>query len=440
MAMSVHQAGLMLANPAAYTDEPALYEALALLREHAPVHWCTPPRYRPFWAITRHADIRRIEHNHTVFINGPRAMLMSAARDRTTVWARHLIGLNLMVQMDGTHHLAIRKISTDWFRPKVMRQLRHRIDDLAQQHVTDLLETGISCDFAQHPAARYPLATLLVLLGLPEGDLARLRSLTSQLLGTDDPDLQLNSGPFAQPIVLFHLFNYFQKVVESRRAHPTDDLASAIANARIDGEYLSRGDTLSYFAVIATGGHDTTSACIAGGLSALARHPDQFALLKHEPDLLGSAVQEMIRFTTPFKGFMRTATRDYDLHGTTIRQGDAVFLSYPAANRDDTVFDHPDTFDITRNPNPHVAFGHGIHGCLGAALAQMEISAFFAHLIPEVDAITPNGDPQLIATTFTGGYKHLPLRFARTREPTTNHPADDPRRTTAAAEARSERR
>lgn len=414
MTTTLEQAGHMLADPAAYTDEPTLHEAMALLRDRSPVHWCTPPRYRPFWAITRHADIRETERNHAVFLNAPRTMLMTATRDRTTVWAQHLLGLHLMVQMDGPHHLAMRKISTDWFRPKVMRRIQQRVEDLAEHHVADLLAIEGNLDFARHRTAGYPLAVLLSLLGLPDTDLPVLQSLTRQLLGTDDAELRRNLGPFAQPAVLFQLFRYFRRVTKARRAHPTDDLASAIANARINDAALSWGDTLSYFAVIATGGQDTTTASIAGGLLALAHNPHQLDLLKLEPELLPHAAQEMIRFTTPLKGFMRTAVRDYDLHGTTIRAGDAVFLSYTSANRDESVFDHPERFDVTRKPNPHLAFGHGVHACFGAALAQLEICAFFAELLPKLDAITITGNPQLIATTFTGGYKHLPLSLTLT--------------------------
>ncbi|MFD7120015.1 cytochrome P450 [Streptomyces sp. NPDC059922] len=423
MTITLRQAGLALTDPAAYTDEPSLYEALALLRHKDPVHWCAAPGYRPFWAITRHADIREIEHRHDVFLNSPRAMLMSSARDRTTQWTRRLLGLNMLVQMDGPRHLAFRKISADWFRPKMMHQLEADIASLARHHIDALIGPGedigftgfrgFTGDFAQHPAARFPLAVLLSMLGLPQGDSPRLLSLTQQLLGTDDPEQQRNAGPFAQPAVLFDLFTYFRKIARDRRAHPTDDLASVIANARIDGRPLSWGDTLSYYAVISTGGHDTTSAGIAGGLLALARHPEQLRLLRSRPDLLPHAAQEMIRITAPFKGFMRTAARDYELHGTTIRQGDAVFLSYVSANHDEAVFDEPETFDATRNPNPHLSFGHGVHACLGARLAHMEICAFYAELLPRIRTIEVIGAPRLIATTFTGGFKSLPVRLTR---------------------------
>jgi cytochrome P450 len=210
---------------------------------------------------------------------------------------------------------------------------------------------------------------------------------------------------------LLDFFAYFQALTAARRAAPTDDLASAIANARVDGEYLSDFDTASYYVIIATAGHDTTSSTIAGGLHALISHPFELERLRSDPGLLPTAVDEMIRWVTPVKEFMRTATADTSVAGVPVAAGESVLLSYPSANRDEEVFDDPFRFDAGRDPNKHLAFGFGVHYCLGAALARMEARALFAELLPRLESIELAGPPEWVATTFVGGLKHLPVRY-----------------------------
>jgi cytochrome P450 len=207
------------------------------------------------------------------------------------------------------------------------------------------------------------------------------------------------------------MFGYFTALTASRREHPTEDLASAIANATVDGQPLSDVDTVSYYVIVATAGHDTTSATISGGLHALIENPDQLQRLKDNPQLMPLATEEMIRWVTPVKEFMRTAAEDTEVRGIPIAAGESVLLSYPSANRDEEIFDEPFRFDVGRNPNKHVAFGYGVHFCLGAALARMEVSSFFSELVPRLESIELTGDPEYIATIFVGGPKHLPIRY-----------------------------
>lgn len=252
---------------------------------------------------------------------------------------------------------------------------------------------------------------ILSLLGLPESDFPRMLTLTQELFGGDDDELKRGASLDQQLAVLLDFFGYFNRLTAARRAQPTDDLASAIANACIDGQPLSDVDTASYYVIIATAGHDTTSATISGGLRALIENPDQRERLSDNPDLMPSAVEEMIRWVTPVKEFMRTATADTAVRGVPIAAGESVYLSYVSANRDEEVFDDPFRFDVGRSPNHHVAFGYGVHFCMGAALARMEINSFFTELLPRLKSIEFDGDPQLTATTFVGGLKHLPVRY-----------------------------
>jgi cytochrome P450 len=209
---------------------------------------------------------------------------------------------------------------------------------------------------------------------------------------------------------LLDFFMYFTALTNSRREHPTEDLASAIANAKINGQPLSDMDTLSYYVIVASAGHDTTSAGTAGGLLALLQNPGELARLQKDPSLMGTAVEEMIRWVVPVKEFMRTAQSDTEVRGVPIAKGEAVLLSYVSANRDEDVFDQPFRFDVGRDPNKHLSFGHGVHFCLGAALARMEINSLFTELVPRITSIELAGEPEHMATTFVGGLKHLPIR------------------------------
>jgi cytochrome P450 len=405
-----NDAATVFTDPTAFADEARLYSSLTQLRADAPVAWVDVPLYRPFWAITKHADIMALERNNTVWINAPRVTLATAeADDQIRAQNEAGMGLRMLIHMDGDHHRRVRAIGADWFRPKAMRALKNTIDGHAKQDV-DNMRWSTGCDFVTEVALNFPLYIILSLLGLPESDFPYLLKLTKEVFGRHDEEFQ-RSGPddgFFGAIA--DLLSYFAELTASRRTDPTDDLASSIANARIDGEYLSDVEILSYYVLIATAGHDTTSAALAGGVRALIEHPAQLELLRKEPDLMPTAVEEILRWTTPGKHFMRTATEDTEVRGVRIAAGESAYLSYASANRDEEVFDEPARFDITRDPNKHLTFGHGVHFCLGAALARMEINSFLSELVPRLDRIELAGDPVLSDTLFVGGLKHLPIR------------------------------
>jgi len=412
MTRTVTEAGLALTDPSAYADEARLHEALELLRREAPVHWVEAAGFAPFWAITRHADIMEIERNHTLFHNAPRPLLQTAEMDAVQRQREaDGIGLRTLIHMDDPQHRVVRTIGADWFRPRAMRPMEERVAELARQYVARMSEYGGECDFATQVAANYPLYVILSLLGLPESDFPRLLKLTQELFGGQDEEFRRGTTPEELLATLLDFFAYFQDITTSRRAEPTDDLASAIANARVDGEYLSDVDVASYYVIIATAGHDTTSSIIFGGLHALVQRPGELARLRDDPTLLPTAVDEMIRWVTPVKEFMRTATADTQVGGVTIKEGEAVLLSYPSGNRDEEVFADPFRFDVGGDPNKHLAFGFGVHYCLGAALARMETRALFAELLPRLESIEFAGQAESKATTFVGGLKHLPIAY-----------------------------
>jgi cytochrome P450 len=404
---TMDDAAKVLADPLAYADEPKLHAALTHLRANAPVSWVEVPNYRPFWAITKHADIMDIERDNVLFTNWPRPVLTTTEGDELQANA----GVRTLIHLDDPQHRVVRAIGADWFRPKAMRALKVRVDELARNYVDKMMAVGPECDFVQEVAVNYPLYVIMSLLGIPESDFPRMLKLTQELFGSDDSEFKRGSSNEDQIPALFDMFQYFNGVTAARREHPTEDLASAIANARIDGEPLSDIDTVSYYLIVATAGHDTTSATISGGLHGLVENPDQLRRLRDNLDLMPLATEEMIRWVTPVKEFMRTAAEDTTVRGVPIAAGESVLLSYVSANRDEDVFTDPFRFDVGRDPNKHLAFGYGVHFCLGAALARMEVNSFFTELLPRVKSIELTGAPQHTATTFVGGLKHLPVRY-----------------------------
>lgn len=412
-APTMHDATKVLADPSAYTDDERLHTALSQLRATKPVVWVDHSPYRPFWAITKHADIMAIERDNDLFISAPRPLLTPAdADDLRKAQQDAGTGMRTLVQMDGPYHRKVRAIGANWFRPTAMRNLKAQVDQLAKCYVDKMREIGPACDFVTDIAADFPLYVILSLLGLPESDFPRMQTLTQELFGRDDAEYQRGHEPQSVLAVMQDFLGYFATLTASRRRNPAGDLASAIANGRIDGEPLSDVDTASYYVIIASAGHDTTKDAISGGLHALIQNPGELGRLKQDLTLMPTAVEEMIRWTTPVKEFMRTATADTTVRGVDIAEGESVYLAYVSGNRDEEVFDDPFRFDIGRDPNKHLAFGYGVHFCLGAALARMEISSLYRELLPRLESIELAGKPELSATTLVGGLKHLPIRYS----------------------------
>ena len=411
MALTVEEAVLVFTDPAAYADEVRFEEATALLRRESPIHHYVDPTgvFNPFYAITKHADVLEIELHNNIFINEPRPVLGLAEQDRSNAENGHM--LRTLIHVDDPEHRDLRGVTSEWFLPKNLSKLNDRLSDLSKRFVDKMASMNGSCDFAQDIAMQLPLNVILDILGLPESDYPRMLKLTQELFGAADEELGRGDSPEDLIAVIQDFFAYFTKVTEDRRANPTSDLASAVANGKINGEELTMMQTISYYVIAATAGHDTTASALAGGIQALIENPEQLALLKSNPEYYATAADEIIRWVTPVKHFMRTATEDYTIRGVTIKKGESVLLSYPSANRDEEVFDHADQFDITRSPNKQLSFGFGVHYCLGAMLARMEIKAFLGELVPRLKSIELDGDPQLMKTVFVGGLKHLPITY-----------------------------
>jgi cytochrome P450 len=313
--------------------------------------------------------------------------------------------------MDAPDHTAVRGITAPWFHHKMVKQMTDPLEALARKNVDRMTASSGECDFARDVAMYFPIEVITSLLGLPDEDVPRLLKLTQELFGIADPELRRGERVEDAQAVFVDFFNYFSALTQQRRTNPTEDLASVIANARIDGRELNPAELISYYIIIATAGHDTTSSTISGGLLALLQNPDELQRLRDDPSLMTTAADEMIRWVSPVKHFMRTAIEDYPLRGETIRKGQSVLLSYPSANRDEDVFEESMRFDVGRSPNKHLAFGMGPHFCLGASLARLEIQTIFNEMLPRLESIELAGEPEFMQTTFVGGPKHLPVRY-----------------------------
>ena len=406
-----------IVDPKAYADGRRVDEAFAWLRREAPLAQVQPEGYDALWPVTRHADILEIERQSSLFRNGIRPPTLTSIEGLKQSTAPEF-DIRTLVQMDDPDHGAYRRLTQPWFLPQNIARLEHRMRDIARKTIGGMLAHGTSCDFVRDVALLYPLRVLMEILGVPEADEARMLKLTQELFGASDPDMNRDrtivSGGSSMELMrntLIEFMIYFLQIIEDRRTSPQDDLASAIANGEVNGAPLGPAEAMGYYVLVATAGHDTTSNTTATGMWALAERPELFRRLKNDPSLIQGLVEESIRWATPVKHFMRTASADAVVAGQKIARGDWLMLCYPSGNRDEAVFDDPFRFDITRTPNRHLAFGYGAHLCIGQHLARMEMRIFWQELLPLLAEVELDGTPLLSEANFVCGPKRVPLRF-----------------------------
>jgi cytochrome P450 len=399
-----------LADNRSYGNLDVQHALFRRLRAEDPVHWTEPDGFRPFWTVSKHADVMDIERQSDRFLGGPRSKLFSIEFEQTIKQLMqgrpHLV--KGLPQMDGDEHRKFRALTQAWFQPKGVKQLEARVVALARRTVDELLAASPACDFYEQIAVWYPLRVVMLILGLPAEDEARLLRITQAYFGGSDPDVQKGSDLVraTQDYVA-----YFDGVSADRQRHPTDDVASLIANSQIDGRPIGHYEASSYYIALASAGHDTVSSTAAGGLLELIRNPGEWRKLQADPSLLPSAMDEMVRWVSPVKHFFRTASQDCQLRGQSIQAGQNLMLSYPSANRDEDLFDDPYAFRVDRSPNKHVGFGYGAHVCLGMFLAKLELQALFREILDRVESFELDGEPAWVETSFVGGLKRLPVRF-----------------------------
>jgi cytochrome P450 len=399
-----------IANHKTYGNVELQHKLFARLRREDPIHWTEPVGYRPFWTISKYPDIVEIERQPDLFINAPRTKLLSTefeSKVREAMNGRPML-VRALPQMDNPDHSKYQKLTHGWFQPRQLRNLSDRIEALARESVDRLVAIGGECDFYNDIAIYYPLRVLMTILGLPQEDEPRLLKITQAYFGGGDPDMQQGSDLIDATLAYVE---YFRDVAKERRQNPKDDVATVIATSQIDGRPIEDFEAYSYYVALASAGHDTTSATIAGGLLALIENREAMERLQREPELISAAAEEMVRWVSPVKHFFRTAAADYEIRGKKIKSGDSLFISYPSGNRDEEAFDRPFEFMPDRSPNRHLGFGFGIHACIGRHLAKAEIVAFFREFLKRVEMIELADRPAWTETSFLGGVKRLPVRY-----------------------------
>ena len=402
----------IICDPATYADEALFHDAFTQLRSHDPVHWCEPREYRPFWAVTRHADLTAVELNTRNFRNEPRQFLVTRADEEmmqaqtgSSMFARNLVA------MDAPDHTAFRALTADWFTAKRVQELVGQIEALAKETIDRMVAMDGSCDFVKDIAAWFPLRIIMLVLGVPPEDEALMLELSRKVFGNTDPDTGGGDG-MASMMEAFAAFNaYFATITEERRKYPRNDVATILATAKIDGKPIGEAERNAYYLIIAAAGHDTTSSAISGGLLALMQNPAEMEKLRADPALMPRAIDEMIRWTSPVKHFFRTAVNDCEVGGKKVRAGDSLMMAYWSANRDEAVFEDPFAFRVDRISNRHLAFGVGSHICLGKFLAKLEMQALFTELLARVEHISLAGEPAWVKASFVSGLKTLPIHF-----------------------------
>lgn len=406
--------GAIFIDPAAFTDMARWHEVAAELRRDAPVLRVEADGWVPFFALTRYADVQEVSRRSDLFWNTPH----SAPGPDLQYELLQAAGLELprtLVHLHGQEHGEYRAVTNDWFKPAAVKGLQPTIDEIAATYVARLEDMGGECDLAQDLAVPFTIHVIMSIFGVPERDEPMMMELTQGLFGAADPEYL---GGYESPTDLIEgsitkFRDYFDAVSADRRARPTGDLATVIANGEVHGCPMGETERLWYYIIVATAGHDTTSFALAGGLAELLRHPEQLGALMADPaGLARNAADEMIRWTSPVRSFFRWAQADTEIHGAPIEEGDVVLTSYPSANRDEDVFDRPMEFDIER-PDAFklLSFGLGMHFCLGSQVARREVHTMLRHLFERIDTIEPAGAPEWSLGHFVSGVKHLPVRY-----------------------------
>jgi cytochrome P450 len=409
--------------PGSYGDlDGTVLPACKWLRENAPVGRAEIEGYDPIWIISKHADLKTVLRDPETFHNADvNIMLQPQVGDE---YLRSLLGGNTHVlrnlsYMEPPEHTAHRKAIAHSFLPAQIRQFEARFRELAKENVDRLLEYDDEVDFVSTLSSRYPMNAVLGMLGVPPEDYNYMLKLTQDTFGGDDPDHRRDAVP-ATPEAMARqwkesvadFYQYFETIRKDRHANPRDDLATALVTARLEnGELQSERVQNDALCAIGVAGHDTTASAISAGMHGLATFPDQFEKVKGDPALIPGLVDESLRWGTPARHFMRNASRDTELNGIPIRNMDRLMCLFLSGNRDEEVFAEPNRFDVTRRPNPHLAFSFGPHSCIGQHIARLEMRVLWEELIPRVESFELVGEPTFRRANWVGGLKTLPIRL-----------------------------
>jgi cytochrome P450 len=408
---------LKLVSPDHFARAGYPYESWKLLREHSPVHWIAVEGRVPFWAITRHEDIVAISRQPDRFQNAPRLVINPTGDGSGGSPEQPPLPANLrmLLNMDPPDHDEYRSLVNKRFTPRALAGITSRVDDIANEILDEVANDGEESviDFVERVSAVLPIWVIAEMLGVPREDWELIFHWTNRVVGSGDEEFRTQGKTATQTLeeARLSLFRYFAEMTEARRASPRDDLVSVLSHARVRGEPLPVVELLSYYFLLVVAGNETTRNATTGGLLALLENPDQLALVRRNPGLLKTLVEEILRWTAPVVHFCRTAAEDVEFREQKIRRGDALCLFYPSANRDERVFEDPDSFRADRRPNRHLSFGIGEHVCLGAHVARLELQVIFRHLIERLEQVELAGPIERLRSNIIGGIKHMPIRY-----------------------------
>ena len=398
---------LDLVDPERFARRGYPHEVWTCLRAEAPVAYFEPPGYQPFWAITKHADVTDITAQPVRFSNEHGLIL-----GRTGAPAQPT---EMVVTLDPPRHGPLRRVGMRRLTPRAIRSRQEEIDRLAAEVLDEVAvaDDAEEFDFVERIAAPLPIAVIAWFLGVPGSDRELLFRWTNEVIGKDDPEFRRPGETPGQTIrrARGEMHAYLGELIERRRREPGDDLVSELLAAEIDGKPLTEVQLLSYCELVVEAGNETTRNAISGGLLAFCEQPAAWEKLQACPDLVPSAVEEILRWSSPISHFTRVATEDCDVRGQRVRRGDQLALYFASANRDEEVFDDPFSFRVDRRPNPHLAFGFGEHFCVGAHLARVEIEMILRHLLRRLDGVELAGPIERLGSAVNGSIKRLPLRY-----------------------------
>ena len=375
------------------------------LREEAPVYFHPEAHDTGFWALTKYEDVKAVSHDSATFSSELGGTFIPTADEEALASLRLTI-----LNMDPPKHFRYRRLVSKGFTPRMITQLVEDIERRAAKVVDNVCEKG-EAEFVEEIAAQVPVQVICQMIGLQPEVWPRMITLSNHLIGSrDDPDYQeLDGGPNAAAMEVYMMCD---SVAADRRANPRDDIMTLLVNAEIDGERLNDAELNLFFITLIVAGNETTRNLINHAMLALIEHPEQAERLRQDPSLWDSAVEEMLRWGASIHNFRRTATRDTEIRGVPIREGDKVVMYYAAANRDPEVFADPHVFDVGRTPNEHVTFGGGgEHFCLGASLARAEIKATMRQVVERLPDMELAGTPNRLHSDFVNGIKTMPVRF-----------------------------
>jgi len=375
------------------------------LRAEAPVCWFAPEGWQPFWAITKHADIQAVATQPERFSSEHGLIIMPAGAPGQPS--------EMIVTMDPPRHGPLRNVAIRRFTPRAVRERQAEIERITTEILDGITADGIDeFDFVERIAAPLPIGVISWLLGVPPSDWQLLFRWTNEVIGKDDPEFRRSGESPGQTLrrARGELHAYLEELIAARRANPGDDVVSHLIASEIDGEPLTPRQLLNYAELMVEAGNETTRNAISGGLLAFAQHPEQWKALRAEPELLPTAVEEILRWVSPIIHFNRHATQPTEVHGVEIPAGDNVALFFASGNRDEDVYDDPFAFRVDRAPNPHLAFGFGTHYCMGAHLARVELETIFRHLLVRLESFEVTAPVERLASNVNGGIKHLQIR------------------------------